>query len=146
MYKYSDMSYEFVDQDYGNKRTTLYDIRDELFAPYCDKRPPFSSMSLEDKFTLLAGETPDSFYEGKLITCTVVGIVRHKPSRDVLDRANPNKNQKTGYWQCPFCLRADFPDLSLVSATLVLQHNYNIHTYYVWYWSNVELVCIACND
>ena len=103
-------------QDYGNKRTTLYDIRDELFAPYRDKRPPYSSMSLEEKFTLLTGETPESLHEGKLITCSVTGIVRRKPSRDILDRANPNKNQMTGYWQCPFCLRADFPDLSLVSG------------------------------
>ena len=63
------------------------------------------SLSGEDNFILLTGETPDSLYEGKLVTCTMVGIVRRKPMRDVLDRANPIKNKMTGLWQCPFCFQ-----------------------------------------
>ena len=73
-------------------------------------------LSAEERFILLTGETPDSLYEGKLITCTVVGIVRRKPMREILDRANPIKNEMTGYFQCPFCLKSDFRDLSLVSV------------------------------
>ena len=69
----------------------------------------------EEKFILLTGETPDSLYEGKMIVCTVVGIVRRKPTKEVLERANSIKNESTGYWSCPFCLKADFRDLSMVS-------------------------------
>ena len=111
-------------QDYGNKRTTLYDIRDELFAPYKERRNSYTPLSAEEKFTLLTGETPDSLYEGKLMTCTVVGTVRRKPSRDTLDRANPIKNERTGYWQCPFCLKSDFRDLSLVCDSMHSGNSY----------------------
>lgn len=62
---------------------------------------------------LLTGETPENL-EGKLVVCTVVGIVRRKQTREVLDRANPIKNDMTGFWQCPFCLKSDFRSLSLV--------------------------------
>ncbi len=102
-------------QDYGNKRTTLYDIRDELCGPYTEHRSPFARLSSEDKFTLLTGETPEGL-EGKLVVCTVVGIVRRKQTREVLDRANPIKDDRTGFWQCPFCLKSDFGNLSLVST------------------------------
>jgi len=105
---------ELERQDYGDKRITLYDIRDELSGPYKERRAPYTPLSGEEKFILLTGETPDSLYEGKLVTCTVVGIVRRKPMRDVLDRANPIKNDMTGLWQCPFCFQSDFRDLSLV--------------------------------
>ena len=69
---------------------------------------------------LCVGETPESLYKGRLVTCTVVGIVRRKPPRDVLDRANPIENKATGYWQCPFCLKDDFRELSMVSVEVVL--------------------------
>ena len=58
----------------------------------------------------------ESLYEGKLITCTVVAIVRRKPSRELLDRAQPIQNEMTSFWQCPFCLQDDFHDIGLVSA------------------------------
>ena len=66
----------------------------------------------------LIGETPESLFKGKLVTCTVVGIVRRKPPREVLDRANPIENKNTAYWQCPFCLKDDFRELSMVSTRL----------------------------
>ena len=47
-------------QGLGKKRATLYDIRDELFEPYKDRRPQFASMELEEQFSLLTGETPGS--------------------------------------------------------------------------------------
>ena len=105
-------------QDYGDKRITLYDIRDELSSPYKERRTPYTPLSGEEKFILVTGETPDSLYEGKLVTCTVVGIVRRKTLREVLDRANPIKNERTLLWQCPFCLQSDFRDLSLVSGSI----------------------------
>ena len=75
--------------------------------------------SQEEKFGLLTGETPDSLHEGKLVTCTVVGIVRRKPPREVLDRANPIQNEQTHLWQCPFCLMDNFRDLGHVSSCLM---------------------------
>ncbi len=32
---------ELARQDYGNKRTTLYDIRNELSEPFKERRTPF---------------------------------------------------------------------------------------------------------
>ena len=45
-----------LSQDYGNKRTTLYDIRDELFSPYKERRKAYQPLSPEDKFSLLTGK------------------------------------------------------------------------------------------
>ena len=36
---------ELERQDYGNKKTTLYDIRNELFAPFKERREPYSPMT-----------------------------------------------------------------------------------------------------
>ena len=36
---------ELERQDYGNKKTTLYDIRNELFAPFKERRLPYAPMS-----------------------------------------------------------------------------------------------------
>ncbi len=63
---------------------------------------------------MLTGETPESLYEGKLVTCTVVGIVRRKPLQETLERANPIQDKNTHLWQCPICLAPDFRDVGLV--------------------------------
>ncbi len=36
---------ELERQDYGNKKTTLYEIRKELYSPFNERREPFISMS-----------------------------------------------------------------------------------------------------
>ena len=36
---------ELERQDYGNKRTTLYDIRNELFEPFKERRAPYVPIS-----------------------------------------------------------------------------------------------------
>lgn len=69
----------------------------------------------EELFTLFTGETEESLYEGRLCTCTVVGIVRRKPQREVLDRANPVQDEYTRMWKCPFCGKGEFRDIGLVS-------------------------------
>ena len=56
----------------------------------------------------------ESLYEGRLFTCTVVGIMRRKPPREVLDQANPVQDEYTRLWKCPFCLRDDFRDIGMV--------------------------------
>ncbi|KAL1440168.1 hypothetical protein MTO96_009978 [Rhipicephalus appendiculatus] len=68
----------------------------------------------EETFNMLTKETPQTFYIGKMVTCQVVGIARRKPHGQQLDQANPIRNDDTGLWQCPFCLKNDFPELSEV--------------------------------
>jgi transcription elongation factor SPT6 len=51
---------------------------------------------------------------GKLILCTVTGIAHKRPQSDLLDNADPIRNDETGLWQCPLCQKNDFPDLAEV--------------------------------
>ncbi|XP_056634239.1 transcription elongation factor SPT6 [Diorhabda sublineata] len=103
---------ELERQGFGNKSITLYDIRAELNCRYKDLRQPFHSANPEELFDMLTKETPETFYIGKMVTATVFGIARRKPKPDQLDQANPVRNDETGLWQCPFCLKNDFPELS----------------------------------
>ncbi|XP_050511669.1 transcription elongation factor SPT6 isoform X2 [Diabrotica virgifera virgifera] len=103
---------ELERQGFGNKSITLYDIRAELNSRYKDLRQPFRSANPEELFDMLTKETPETFYIGKMVTSTVFGIARRKPKSDQLDQANPVRNDETGLWQCPFCLKNDFPELS----------------------------------
>ena len=45
----------------------------------------------------------------------MVGVAHRKPQGEQLDMANPVRNEETGLWQCPFCQKGDFPELSEVS-------------------------------
>ena len=44
--------------------------------------------------------------------CRVIGIAHKKPEHDKFDDANPVRNDDTGLWECPFCHKGDFPELS----------------------------------
>jgi transcription elongation factor SPT6 len=103
---------ELERQGFGNKSITLYDIRAELNCRYKDLRTPFRSANPEELFDMLTKETPETFYIGKMVTASVVGIARRKPQGEQLDHANPVRNDETRLWQCPFCLKNDFPELS----------------------------------
>lgn len=105
---------ELERQGFGNKRITLYDIRAELNSRYRDLRATFQALNPEEQFDVLTKETPETFYVGKLVIATVVGISHKKPQGDQLDQANPVRNDETGLWQCPFCMKNDFPELSEV--------------------------------
>jgi transcription elongation factor SPT6 len=107
---------ELERQGYGNKRTTLYDIRDELFGRYKDRRPPYREISVDDKFRLFTGETRETLHYGKLVSCVVTGFAYRKPNRERLDSADPVKDNDTGLWQCPFCTNSTFTDLSEVMS------------------------------
>jgi len=63
-------------------------------------------------FELLTKETQETFFVGKMVLSTVTGIARRKPQNDQLDKANPVRNDETGLWQCPFCFKNDFLELS----------------------------------
>lgn len=64
---------------FGNKSITLYDIRAELNCRYKDLRTPYRSANPEELFDMLTKETPETFYIGKLVQATVIGIARRKP-------------------------------------------------------------------
>lgn len=105
---------ELERQGYGNKSITLYDIRAELNHRYKDLRSAFRPPNPEETFNMLTKETPETFYIGKMVLARVVGIARKKPQGEQLDQANPIRIDETGLWQCPFCLKSDFPELSEV--------------------------------
>ena len=47
----------------------------------------------------------------------VRNVVHRKPHGEQLDQADPVRNEETGLWQCPFCNKNDFPELSEVGST-----------------------------
>ncbi|RWS30565.1 Transcription elongation factor SPT6-like protein, partial [Leptotrombidium deliense] len=107
---------ELTRQGFGSKRITLYDIRSELTERYKDNRTVYTTPQSEEVFHLLTKETPETFYIGKLVIGKVVSIARKKPQSDQLDQANPIRSDDTGLWQCPFCMKGDFAELSEVWA------------------------------
>lgn len=96
------------------KSFTLQMIREEFQVRYKENRDPYEHPRQEEIFAMLTKESPQTFYKGKLITCTVVQIPRKKPTATQLDVAHPVKMDDTNLWRCPFCMRSDFQDLSVV--------------------------------
>ncbi|XP_043230112.1 transcription elongation factor SPT6-like isoform X3 [Amphibalanus amphitrite] len=105
---------ELERQGLGNRSITLYDIRAELNDRYKDLRTPYVSPDPLELFNMLTKETPDTLYKGKLLLCTVTGFTRRKPKPEQMNQDNPVRDTETGLWQCPFCLKKDFPELSEV--------------------------------
>ena len=105
---------ELARTGHGDKVTTLYNIRHELSSRYRDTRPKFVPMSDFKRFFVLYHETPETFYQGKIVTCRVIGITTKRPVKDQLDNANPTRDEHSGNWICPFCKRADFRDINMV--------------------------------
>lgn len=103
---------ELEKQGFGNKGITLYDIREELECRYRDKRDPYEPPGSAELFEMLTKESVEAFYVGKMLSATVVGISHKKPSSEQLDGANPARNDDSGLWQCPFCVKNDFAELS----------------------------------
>lgn len=103
---------ELERQGFGSKSITLYDIRNELSCLYKDYRFAYQKPSTEELFDMLTKETPDSFYVGKCVTAMVTGFTYRRPQGEQLDNANPVRIDETGSWQCPFCHKDDFPELS----------------------------------
>ncbi|EDV22209.1 uncharacterized protein TRIADDRAFT_59208 [Trichoplax adhaerens] len=105
---------ELKRQGFGNKSVTLYDIREELTHRYKECRQPFDSLSPGEVFYLLVDETPESLCYGQLITCRVIGIVHRRPTKDQIDRVNPERDPISNTWTCPLCLFDSFKELSEV--------------------------------
>ncbi len=60
------------------KKLKLAEIKAELMAPYAEKRPPFRPASVEQVFSMLSGETPETLYRG---LCFSVCITRSRPGK-----------------------------------------------------------------
>ena len=56
------------------------------------------------------------FVSGKLILSQVTGMAYRRPRGEELDNANPVRDPDTQLWQCPFCQKNDFPELSEVGS------------------------------
>lgn len=56
----------------------------------------------------------ESLHEGKLITCSVTGVVRRRPTAEMIDQVNPEK-LSDNLWGCPFCLLSEFHNIGEVS-------------------------------
>ena len=52
--------------------------------------------------------------------CRVVGIAHRQPNKEQLEVANPVRSDQTGLWQCPFCDKKDFPELSEVGVNFLM--------------------------
>ncbi|XP_069160471.1 transcription elongation factor SPT6-like [Procambarus clarkii] len=104
---------ELQNQGFG-KNTTLYDIKRELKHRYRDFRSTYRSPTPEEVFSILTKESPETFYVGKLVQATVTNFIHRKLRRDQVDNAYPVRTAGTSLWQCPFCLKNYFPELSEV--------------------------------
>ena len=119
---------ELARQGYGNKQITLYDIRDELSYRFKDHRPPYRGLSSQERFQLLTGETQQTLYYGKMVTCLATGFAFKKATREELDSANPTRNDDTNLWKCPFCWKDTFLELSEVSFIFtIVKIEYLVH-------------------
>ncbi|KAI6657054.1 Transcription elongation factor SPT6 [Oopsacas minuta] len=107
-------------ENFGDKRATLYDIRDELEGGcFKDRRKQFQGLNKQDVFEILfdnplATHTQKIFVKGKLVTCKVVNIERRKPTQEQSTKISPERNEITRKWACPFCKKSDFSEFSLV--------------------------------
>ena len=105
---------ELERQGFGNKQITLYDIRTELNDMYKDVRIPWTKPDDIDLFNMLTKETPKTLYVGKLTLVTVQNFKYRKPAGEELDKAAPVRKGEGEQWQCPFCGRDDFNELTEV--------------------------------
>ncbi len=105
---------ELERQGFGKKSVTLQDIRQELHHMYKDLREPYRPPSEEEVFNMVTKETPETFYNGKLVQAQVSGFEYKKPQGEELDQAAPLRKGEGNLWQCPFCGQDDFPELTEV--------------------------------
>ena len=107
-------------ENFGDKRATLYDIRNELeVGCYKDRRKPYQRLNTKEIFDIIFDEplaipTQKTYIRGKVVICKVTHIVRTKPSQEQSTKISPERNEDTGKWACPFCKKADFQEFSLV--------------------------------
>ncbi|KAJ1562734.1 Transcription elongation factor spt6, partial [Cladochytrium tenue] len=70
-----DYAVELEKRNKTKKKITLNEIKDELKAPYRDRRRRFASMTYREMFTMLSNETEDSLRPGTVVTCMVTKVL-----------------------------------------------------------------------
>lgn len=105
---------ELERQGFGNKQITLYDIRAELHNMYKDNRRTFEMPNEEEEFEMVTKETNRTFHFGKLMQAQVTRFTYSRPKQEELDNAAPRRIDDTNMWECPFCGKNDFPELTEV--------------------------------
>lgn len=67
-------SVELERQGYGQKLTTLYDIRAELNCRYKDTRSAYKPVELVERFNMLTKETPATLYIGESVSLVRLSV------------------------------------------------------------------------
>ncbi|CAJ0578676.1 unnamed protein product, partial [Mesorhabditis spiculigera] len=102
---------ELKRQNFGNKETTLYDIRRELSLRYADCRPPMTPPEDKVLFKILTKESKNTLFRGKLLMVKVIGVVYRKP--DMNDQTkDPIRLDRTNRWLCQWCYTKQFDDVA----------------------------------
>uniref|UniRef100_A0A915EEF5 S1 motif domain-containing protein n=1 Tax=Ditylenchus dipsaci TaxID=166011 RepID=A0A915EEF5_9BILA len=104
---------ELARQGFGNKSITLYDIRAELNYRYKDLRAPHKTPQGKDLYEILVKDG-DVCAEGKLVNGRILFVVHRKPGEKDTASRQPKHNNQRNTWECDFCKRDDFTDISQV--------------------------------
>jgi transcription elongation factor SPT6 len=68
-----DMFAQLLEQNFGQRKLhTLYDIKQELTAPFSDPRESYQDMDTDRLFDLLTGTTEETLYLGMFVKCRIV--------------------------------------------------------------------------
>ncbi|KAI9338069.1 SH2 domain-containing protein [Zopfochytrium polystomum] len=70
-----DYAVELERSNNTKKRITLNEIKDELKAPYRDRRRRFASMTYREMFTMLSTETDETLRPGTVVSCKVIKVL-----------------------------------------------------------------------
>eukprot|EP00127_Corallochytrium_limacisporum_P005033 Clim_evm29s197 gene=Clim_evmTU29s197 len=86
---------QLISMGKGDKSITLRDIKEELIAPFGEKRASYMVLTEPEVFYLLTGESPKTLYEGCLVRVTVAFVDDHSAAvkldnglRGVISRTN----------------------------------------------------------
>ena len=69
-----DYALELEKQLRAPKKICLYEIKNELIAPYSDLRKPFVPPTPEQIFFILSGESPETVHENAVVSVVVVNV------------------------------------------------------------------------
>ncbi|OQR67750.1 transcription elongation factor SPT6-like [Tropilaelaps mercedesae] len=107
---------------FNKKLATLKDIEAELKESFADSRGAYVEPDNASLFYTMIGETPQTFYEGQLVSFEVtgkkMGPKQNLTKRDI-SRMTPILSTETYLYGCPVCLKNDFEDAAAVESHLL---------------------------
>jgi transcription elongation factor SPT6 len=69
-----DYADELERSEHKLKKIALNEMRDELMAPYLEKRRPFEGASVDECFKMLTSETDETLHYGALVNCQITRV------------------------------------------------------------------------